>query len=250
MPHNQRPQRQQHWPWLLALCSLSFVVNAESTSTHPSYLEQTERWLEQAIVKHALEAGQRSNASPPLRMDVSLGVLDSRLRLAPCEQIQPYLPAGLSLWGKSQVGLRCQDRGVKWNVFLPVTVKAFGSAWVLKNNVPSGQVLTLADVIQMEVDWAQERGPILADQVQWLGQVSLYPLAAGQALRQGMLKPAQVFAAGAQIRIIAVGQGFEVSSVGLALSAGVVGQWASVKSDGGRILSGRVLDARTVKLEP
>lgn len=237
------------WTLCLALGSLGQGVSADSGSAETQYLDQTRHWVEQAMAQKPAEPANRLPGWSALKTEVSIGILDSRLRLARCEQIQPYMPVGMSLWGKSQIGLRCLDRGVKWNVFLPVTVKAFGPAWVLKNNIGTGQVLTEADVVQAEVDWAQERGAVLSEPSQWSGQLSAYPLAAGQALRQGMIKPAQVFAAGAQIRIIAVGQGFEVSSVGLALSAGVVGQSARVKSDGGRILSGLVIDGRTVKLD-
>ena len=64
-----------------------------------------------------------------------------------------------------------------------------------------------------------------------------------------MVKPAQVFQAGAQVRVVAQGPGFQISSDAQALSAGVVGQLARVKMENGRIMSGLVLDTRTVRLE-
>jgi flagella basal body P-ring formation protein FlgA len=67
-------------------------------------------------------------------------------------------------------------------------------------------------------------------------------------LREGMVRPAQVFSAGAQVRVVAQGPGFEVTSLAQALSAGVVGQTARVRMDNGRIASGTVVDARTVLL--
>jgi len=74
-------------------------------------------------------------------------------------------------------------------------------------------------------------------------------LVAGQVLRQGMFKPAQVFQVGAQVRVVAQGVGFQILSDGQALTAGVVGQSARVKMDNGRIATGVVLDTRTVKIE-
>jgi hypothetical protein len=41
---------------------------------------------------------------------------DSRLKLAPCVTVQPYLPAGSR---NARIGLRCADAGVRWNIFLP-----------------------------------------------------------------------------------------------------------------------------------
>ena len=74
-------------------------------------------------------------------------------------------------------------------------------------------------------------------------------LTTGQTLRQGMVKPAQVFQAGASVRVVAQGPGFQVSSDAQALSAGVVGQMARVRMENGRVSSGVVLDMRTVKID-
>jgi flagella basal body P-ring formation protein FlgA len=64
-----------------------------------------------------------------------------------------------------------------------------------------------------------------------------------------MVRPAQVFQAGAQVRVLAGGVGFQITADGQALSAGVVGQLTRVRMDNGRVMSGTVLDARTVKLD-
>jgi flagella basal body P-ring formation protein FlgA len=63
-----------------------------------------------------------------------------------------------------------------------------------------------------------------------------------------MVKPAQVFQAGSMVRIVAQGRGFSVTSGGQALSAGVVGEMARVRVDNGRVVSGLVLDMRTVQV--
>ena len=203
----------------------------------------TQRWLDQAI------AAAQGSAALPLRMEVSVGALDSRLRLAPCAQVEPYIPPGTRLWGRTRLGLRCLDAGIRWNVFLPVTIKAFGPAWVVKGDLAAGAVLTAADTIKAEVDWAQETPAIVSDPAAWLGQVVVRPLSTGQALRQGMFRPAQVFAAGAQVRVVAQGAGFQISAEGQALSAGVVGQATRVKMDNGRIMPATVLDLRTVRVD-
>lgn len=47
----------------------------------------TQRWLDNALASSP-------SGGLPLRMEVSVGTLDSRLRLAPCARVEPYLPAG------------------------------------------------------------------------------------------------------------------------------------------------------------
>lgn len=189
------------------------------------------------------------SAGPALRLEVSVGALDSRLRLAPCGNIEPFLPAGSRLWGKSRVGLRCTDGMTRWNVSMPATVKAFGPAWVVRTPVAVGTSIALPDVVEAEVDWAEDAQPVLVDLGAWNGQVAVRPLATGQTLRQGMVRAPQVFQAGAQVRVLAQGSGFQVTGEAQALSAGVVGQAARVRMDSGRVTSGTVLDARTVKIE-
>ena len=185
----------------------------------------------------------------PLRMEVVLGELDRRLQLAPCARVEPYIPVGTQLWGKTRLGLRCLEGVARWNVFLPITIRAYGSAWVLKSHVMPGAVLTESDAIEAEVDWAEERNPVMANPSQWVGQIAARTLPAGQALRTGMTRAAQAFQSGAQIRVVAQGAGFQITSAGQAMSAGVIGQSARVKMENGRILSGVVVDNRTVRLD-
>jgi flagella basal body P-ring formation protein FlgA len=145
--------------------------------------------------------------------------------------------------------MRCIDGLSRWNVFLPVTVKAMAPAWVVRNPLPVGVAIKDADLTQIEVDWAEETASVVADRAEWLGQLANRTLATGQTLRQGMIKPAQVFQAGATIRIVAQGTGFQAASDAQALSVGVVGQLARFRMDNGRVASGVVLDGRTVKID-
>ncbi len=230
--------------WALAvLCLFAIGAHAQTDGVRSGFLDVTQRWLDDAI------ANIEPSEAIPLRMEVAVGELDSRLRLAPCEKLEPYLPVGTRLWGKTRLGLRCVVGVSRWNVFLPVTVRAFGPAWVIRGDISPGTVLTEAHAMEAEVDWAEERNSIIATPAQWVGQVASRALVTGQALRQGMIRPAQVFQAGVQVRVVAQGPGFQITSDGQALSAGVVGQLARVRMENGRVMSGTVLDGRTVQLE-
>ncbi len=223
--------------------AIPFAVLAQEQANSPDYLYATQRWLDEAV------SNIRPSESLPLRMEVVMGALDRRLQLAPCSRVEPYIPVGTQLWGKTRLGLRCLEGVSKWNVFLPITIRAYGTAWVLKSHVLPGTVLTENDAVEAEVDWAEERTPIMANPSQWVGQVAARTLPAGQALRAGMTRAAQVFQSGSQVTVVAHGAGFQITSAGQAMSAGVVGQSARVKMDNGRILSGMVVDGRTVRLD-
>jgi len=114
--------------------------------------------------------------------------------------------------------------------------------------VPAGAVLTAADAVEVEVDWAAEQSPILADTSLWVGQVASRQLRAGQALRQAMLRAPQVFQAGAQVRVIAQGQGYAISAAGQAMSPGAIGQNVRVRMDNGKIVMGIVNPDGTITI--
>ncbi len=229
--------------WLAGWVSVGALAQtpaADAAFNAAGLYTRAQLWLDQNLA--------HSGATLPLRMEVVVGELDRRLRLAACDQVEPFMPVGTHLWGKTRLGLRCVQGASKWSVFLPITVKAVGPAWVVKGSVLQGAVLTEADAMQVEVDWAEQTSPVLAQQADWVGQTARRNLSTGQTLRQDLLKPTQVFQAGAQVRVLAQGAGFEVATSAQALSAGVVGQAARVRMDNGRILSGQVLDDRTVRL--
>lgn len=231
---------------LLAACTAfsAFAQQApsEGAEAGEAFAASTRQWLDDAVA-------QAQSANPaPLRMEVAIGALDNRLRLAPCSRVEPYIPTGLRLWGRTRLGLRCVEGGARWNVFLPVTIKAFGPAWVLRDNVVAGTVLGPNDAVEAEADWAAEVSPVVGDAAQWVGQVAARSLAAGQPVRQSMIKAAQAFPAGAAVRVVAKGSGFEVTSDAQAITPGVVGQMVRLRMENGRITSGVVVDATTVRL--
>jgi len=224
--------------WLMVAPAMAQVVEGEQRLRSIA-----SNWLQDAVA-----SAERPDLAA-LRLEVIVGNLDSRLKLAPCGNVEPYIPVGVRLWGKTRIGLRCVDGISRWNVSLPLTVEAWGNAWVVKGQVLAGTPVTQADVVEVEVNWAQDSSPVLKNRSLWLGQTATRMLTTGQVLRQGMVRPSQVFQAGASVRVVAQGAGFQVSSEAQALSAGVVGQSARVRMENGSVAVGTVLDMRTVKIE-
>lgn len=183
------------------------------------------------------------------RAEVVPGRLDARLRLSPCEEVQPYLPQGARLWGATRVGLRCVKGVTNWNVYLPITVNVYGPALVSRTALPAGHVLSANDLTQAEVNLAEDKlhAP-LAEASALVGRALARPLAAGQALREPMLKARQWFTAGEKVRIRVSGQGYAVASAGEAITAGIEGQPARVRTEGGRVISGMPVGERLLEI--
>jgi flagella basal body P-ring formation protein FlgA len=77
------------------------------------------------------------------------------LRLAPCERIEPYLPPGTRLWGRTRVGPALSRRApTPWNVFVPVHGQGVRQALVRRVPLAAGAAIMDGDLRAEEVDLA------------------------------------------------------------------------------------------------
>ncbi|HEV7383974.1 MAG TPA: flagellar basal body P-ring formation chaperone FlgA [Phenylobacterium sp.] len=189
-----------------------------------------------------------ANETQGVRVEVKVGKLDPRLRLAPCLHIDTYLPPGLPIWGSTRMGLRCTQGAKLWNVSIPITVSVFAQATVLKSALAAGTVLDAGQLVQAEVDIAAAPGAAVSDPMVAVGRTLGRNVAAGATLRQTDLKARQYFAAGETVRVTALGPGWQVVTEGQAIGAGVEGQMVRVRTEGGRLLSGRPTGDRQVEI--
>jgi len=201
-----------------------------------------------AQVQQLALAGATVGAPPQARVDVQVGALDPRLKLAPCAQIKPYLPAGLHIWGRTRIGLRCMDGKARWNVSVPVVVKVYGRAVVAATNLPAGTVLTQSELSAAEIDIAAEPGAVFTDAAALVGRSLSRPVAGGEALRSGALRQRQWFAAGDTVSVLASGSGFSAAGQGRAMTAGMEGQDVKIQFENGRMVTGRVVGERRVEV--
>ena len=199
-------------------------------------------------VQKVAQAGARLGLPEQARVDVQIGRLDPRLKLAPCSHVQPYLPPGLKMWGRTRIGLRCLDGTARWNVSLPVTVRVYARALVAADALPAGALLTQALLSSAEIDMVAEPGAVFSEPGNLVGRTLSRPLAAGEAVRSSNLKVRQWFAAGDTVMVRAVGAGYSVAREGQALAAGLEGQNVKIRFENGRIISGRVVGERSVEM--
>lgn len=232
-----------------AMPAATAPADAVPASAAPSPAAALAEHLQRLAGEAATAAGAAlSQGGQPMRVEIETGQLDPRLKLAPCELVQPYLPNGTKPFGRIRIGLRCLQGAVRWNVYLPVTVKLFAPALVLAAPLPAGTVLEVSHLQRREVDLAASPDPALTQYPQALGRLLARPLAAGDTLRRNDLRARQFFSAGDVVRITAVGPGYAVTVEGQAMSPGVEGQPARVRVESGRVLSGMPSGERRMEI--
>lgn len=212
-------------PCLLSLALLLAGAPARAQGLPADWLQQIERLAQQAA---------QAAMPPEGRVAVEVGAPDPRLRLAPCQRVEPFLPAGQALWGRSRLGLRCTQGGTRWSISVPLQVRVFAPGWAAQQALPAGSVLQPGQLIRTVVEWSAEPSPVQAQAEAPLGRALQRPLQAGEALRLAHLKPRQWFAAGDTVRLQAQGLGFAIRAEGQAMAPGLEGQTSRVRLDSGR----------------
>jgi flagellar basal body P-ring formation protein FlgA len=179
---------------------------------------------------------------------VEAGALDQRLQLAACQSLQAYLPAGARLWGRSNVGVRCQ-RPENWSVMVPVTVQVMVDALYAARALPRGEPVADQDITTQRVDLTQLPAGALTDRSQAIGRVPNVSLAAGLPLRADVLRGAFVVTRGQTVRIMFSAEGFKVSSEGQALGNAAAGEYVQVRAASGKVVKGRASSAGVVEVK-
>lgn len=231
-----------------AALAATLVAGPAGAQDEPSYAPDPALIQQVEAMARTGASAATASGTPGVRVEVKVGKLDPRLRLAPCLHIEPYLPSGLPVMGATRMGLRCTQGTKLWNVSLPIMVSVFAQATVLKNNLAAGTVLDGGQLMQAEVDLAAASGAAVSDPALVVGRTLGRNMMAGATLRQTDLKARQFFAAGETVRVTAIGPGWSVETEGQAINAGVEGQVARVRTESGRILNARPSGDRHVEL--
>lgn len=181
----------------------------------------------------------RQTADLPGQVSVAAGVVDTRLRLPKCANAEGFLPQGARLWGNATVGIRCSQPSA-WTIYLPVTVKVTAPLASAVKPLPQGHVLTAADIVMQPGDLTQFPPGAITDAQQVVGKVLASGVSAGQVLRPEQLRAPQLVKTGQNVRLVAQGASFQVSAEGKALNNAGAGQSVSVRTAGGKVVSGTV----------
>lgn len=241
-----RPRRSPLASRLAASAALAGI--ALVSGPHVNAMNVQPAAVGEALAEQVRSLARGAPQAPGARVEVEVGTLDPRLKLAPCARIEPHLPPGTRLWGRTRIALRCADGPVRWQVYLPLTVKVFAPALAAAVPLAAGHEITAADLQLAEVDVAAEPGAALKDPALAVGRMLERPLAPGQALRENHLRARVWFAAGDAVRVVAAGPGWRVVGEGLALAPGVEGRAVRVRTESGRVISAQPVGEREVEV--
>lgn len=195
-------------------------------------------WQSLPAIQDAVEAFvKEKTANQPGERTITASRIDSRLKLAKCMQLQPYLPAGGRLWGNSSIGVRCLAPST-WSLYVPVLIKVSNHVLVAVRPISSGQPVQADDVELQLRDVTQFAGSALTSLDQVAGRNVVAPIPNGTVLRAEMLRAANIVRQGQSVKLVAQGNGFTITSEGQAMGNATVGQVVAVKTRSGQLIKG------------
>lgn len=221
---------------LLAAVRFSFAQDA-----HPELAAAARRFVEQEAASTLAATGGQG------RIEVAVGQLDARVKLAPCARTEFFVPSGARLWGRTRIGLRCVQ-GANWSALIPASVRIHGPALVAARHLAALQPITEDDVHVAEVEWTREALGVVTDAAQLDNRVPARPIAVGQPIPVAALRAPQVVSQGDAVKVVGTGRGFSVSTAAVALAAAQDGQAVRVRTETGRVLTGTARAGRIVEV--
>ena len=178
---------------------------------------------------------------------VSVTVKPPRATLPACAALEAFSLPGSRPVGRLTVGVRCLAPS-KWTSYLQAQVKSIGRYVVTARALPANHVLTDADLLLREGDLGLLPADVASNPAALAGHRTVSGVAAGAALRTGLLRAPQVVQQGRPTRILLVGPGFSVQSEGQALANAGLGDRVRVKTASGQVISGIARDGQQVEV--
>jgi flagellar basal body P-ring formation protein FlgA len=189
---------------------------------------------------------QAQTKAIPGKVSIQVAEMDRRTNLPACPSLQAFLAPGAQLNGNSSVGVRCTSK-YSWSLFVPVTIKISVNMLTANKTLLQGQTLRADDLGSLPSESLQTG--TLTDPAQAVGKIMKYSLAAGQILRQDMLRAPYTVKQGQQVQLKVSGSGFKVSAEGQAWNNAAEGETTTARTASGQIVSG-VVRGGTIEVTP
>ncbi|WP_109483759.1 flagellar basal body P-ring formation chaperone FlgA [Paraburkholderia sp. C35] len=218
-----------------------------STAAQPAVATPAGQQDGESIRRAALAYLQQQSAGLPGKVDITVATVFPR-GLAACTTLEPFLPTGARVWGRTTVGVRCAGEH-PWTLYLQAKVSIPATYFLAARSVAPGESLSAADLVARDGDLTLLPQAVITDPSQAVGAVALMRVSAGLPLRRDMLRSADSVTIGQSVKVVAQGPGFAISSEGSAMNNASPGQSVRVKTANGQIIQGVVKDGGTVEIQ-
>ncbi len=218
--------------------SLISLITLIALSALPAWASAANAAQSHAAIRDTVAAFVRTQTQAiPGKVTFQIAEIDRRISLPACAELEAFLSPGAQLNGNSSVGVRCNgNQG--WSLFVQVNVKISIGMLTANKMLQQGQTVRAEDLGSLASESLQ--AGTLTDPAQAIGKIMKYGVAAGQILRQDMLRAPYSIRQGQTVQLLVKGSGFRVSAEGKALHNAAEGDTTSARTASGQIINGIV----------
>ncbi len=193
-------------------------------------------------IHHAIKEFISSSYDPTTKLEIKIGLNDTRLRLNRCDRsLNVFWGSSNKKLGNTSVGIRCEGL-INWVIYAPVKIKVYKAVVVTRNTLTKQQPLTHQDIQIEERDIAALVNGYIYDIDKYIGHQTKRTLMPGTVLSPNMLKAPSLVRRGEQVTLLATKAGIEVRMQGTALNNGGAGESIKIRNKSSkRIINGVII---------
>ncbi|QIT56179.1 flagellar basal body P-ring formation protein FlgA [Aquisalimonas sp. 2447] len=200
-------------------------------------------------IRDAVRAHTEANLPAEGNGSVEVGRIDSRLRLARCEEpLETFDPPGRSGSQRSTVGVRC-DFPSPWTLYVSVRVEMLKEVYAAARTIPRGSRIGEEDIMRVEMDVNRMTRGYFTSAEQLLGMESQRALREGDIITASRVGAPQLVERGQTVLITAENGSTRISMNGEALQSGALGERIRVRnSSSERVVEGEIVADSRVRV--
>ncbi|MFK7862697.1 MAG: flagellar basal body P-ring formation chaperone FlgA [Pseudohongiellaceae bacterium] len=229
---------------LLATVLTVFAVATPVSGAQPQHSAISD------AVRQFLENFHEGRLQVGQRIEVSVGYIDPRLNLPPCDSdLSTTLNGSQQGLGKLQVKVSCQG-SQPWTKYVGAEVSLFASVLVATENIRRGTLIEARHLRFMETNLALLRRTPVDDKDLVIGMELKYPLTSGSPFSlEGLSRPVLV-ERGDLVQLLAETNNLRIRQQGEALQDGALGKVINVRNNSSEmVIQAEVIGTGRVKVQ-
>ncbi|MCW8934595.1 MAG: flagellar basal body P-ring formation chaperone FlgA [Gammaproteobacteria bacterium] len=189
------------------------------------------------------------NKSQFSRIKITMGQLDSRLKLSKCPlPLTATLAPGSEFAGKTTVHLRCSTNN-PWTVYISARINLFGKVIQTASPLTKGHIIRKGDLHAVEEDLSRIKYGYFTSKEHLIGKQLKRRLPQNRIVKANYVKAPTLVKRGELVSIVAENTGYSVKMTGTAMNNGAKGERIQVKnSSSKRIVEGIIKEAGVVSI--
>ena len=231
---------------LPGLISLYLILQSSSLIAGPDTQSHSHQNIQNSAKQFLTQSINSTNYS---RINIKMGSMDNRLKLAQCNTpLKNYLAPGAQLSGKTTVHVRCTG-DKPWTVYLSAHIKLYTKVIKTREPLDKDHILQQSDLALVEEESTRLRNGYFTHTRSLIGKQLKRRLSQNKLIKSNYVKSPTLVKRGELVSIVAKNTGYSVKMTGTAMMSGAQGDRIRVKNKSSkRIVEGTVQQAGIVSI--